>query len=84
MNEQYNPQANYDVINPEDDSKMGELRNGRYFEGKDEAPCGYVEGADFFYTVENAEGRGRIEGLTLLRTEPQGVRETRLNLVLKE
>lgn len=84
MSEQYDPHGIYEVINPQDGSKMGELRAGQYFEGPNEDPVGYVEGADFFYTVVNAEGRGRIEGLTLLRIEPQGVRETRLNLVPKE
>lgn len=69
--------------NPDDDLKLGELRAGQYFEGHDEVPVGYVDGLDFFYTMKNAEGRGRIEGLTLLRTEPQGVRETRLTLVPK-
>lgn len=83
MSEQYDPQGTYDVVNPDDDLKLGELRAGQYFEGHDEVPVGYVDGLDFFYTMKNAEGRGRIEGLTLLRTEPQGVRETRLTLVPK-
>jgi hypothetical protein len=80
---QYDPQGHYDVINPDGNHKLGELRAGSYFESTDEVPVGYVEGLDFFYTMQNAEGRGRIEGLTLLRTEPEGVRETRLTLVRK-
>lgn len=66
MTEQYDPQGRYDVIDPEG-IKLGELRQGSYFEGTWEV--GMVEGDVFHY---NGEPAGKVEGLTLTRNDPPG------------
>lgn len=76
MSEQYNPEGWYDVIEPEGE-KTGELRAGVYFERGDE--LGRVEAGVFTYDMLPHGGKGRIEGLTLVRTEPHP--ETRFTLV---
>lgn len=75
MSEKYDLEAWYDVIEPEGD-KTGELRAGVYFEGKDRA--GRVENGVFTYDLAPG-GKGYIEGLTLVRTEPTPL--TRFTLV---
>lgn len=77
MTEQYDPQGRYDVIDPED-IKVGELRQGRYFESTWEV--GMVEGDVFYY---NGERAGKLEGLTLTRNDPPG-KLTQCQLVRQE
>jgi hypothetical protein len=66
MTEQYDPKGRYDVVDPEG-IKLGELRQGRYFESTWEV--GMVEGDVFHY---NGEPVGKLEGLTLTRNDPPG------------
>ena len=66
MSEQYNPQGQYDLFDPEG-IKLGEIRQGRYFEGDWEA--GAIEGDVFHY---NGEPAGKLAGLTLTRNDPPG------------
>lgn len=66
MSEPYDPKGCYDVIDPEG-IKLGELRQGRYFEGTWEV--GMVEG-DVFHC--NGEPAGKLEGLTLRRNDSPG------------
>lgn len=66
MSEQYDPNANYDVFDPER-IQVGELHQGRYFEGTWEV--GSVEGDVFHY---NGEPAGKLDGLTLTRNDPPG------------
>ncbi|KAB0507759.1 hypothetical protein [Pseudomonas moorei] len=66
MSEQYDPKACYDLLDPER-IKVGELRQGRYFEGAWEV--GTLEGDVFHY---NGEPAGKLEGLTLTRNGPPG------------
>lgn len=77
MSEQYDPQGQYDVMDPEG-IKLGELRQGRYFEGTWEV--GTVEGEVFHY---NGEPGGTLEGLTLTRNDPPG-QLTQCQLVRQE
>lgn len=76
MSEQYDPQGWYDVIEPEGD-KTGELRAGVYYEENN--VLGRVEGDVFTYDILPHGGKGRIKGLTLIRTEPRP--ETHFKLV---
>lgn len=73
---QYDPQASYDVNYQ--GRRVGELRQGRYFEGTWEV--GYMEGEVFHY---NGQVRGKREGLTLTRNDPPG-ELTQFDLVLQE
>lgn len=66
MSEQYDPKAQYDVHDPEG-IKLGEVRQGLYFEGDWEA--GRIEGDVFHY---NGEAAGTLDGLTLTRNDPPG------------
>lgn len=66
MSEQYDPSANYDIFDPEN-IQIGELRQGRYFEGTWEV--GLVKGDVFHYNGEPAD---KLEGLTLTRNDPPG------------
>lgn len=66
MTEQYDPQASYDFLDPEG-IKIGELRQGRYFEGDWEV--GLIDGAVFHY---NGAPAGRLDGLTVTRDDPPG------------
>lgn len=74
---QYDPQANYDFLDPEG-FKLGEVRQGRYFEGTWE--IGSIEGDVFHY---NGEAAGKLEGLTVTRNDPPG-QLTQCTLVLQE
>jgi len=66
MSEQYDPKATYDVLDPES-IKVGELRQGRYYEGTWEV--GMLEGEVFHY---NGAPAGKLDGLTLTRDDPPG------------
>lgn len=77
MSEQYDPKATYDVLDPES-IKVGELRQGRYFEGTWEV--GAVEGDVFHY---NGAPAGKLEGLTVTRDDPPG-QLTQFRLVRQE
>lgn len=77
MSEQYDPKASYNVLDRES-IKVGELRQGRYFEGTWEV--GAVEGDVFHY---NGEPAGKLEGLTLTRNDPPG-ELTQFQLVRQE
>lgn len=76
MSEQYDPKAQYDVHDPEG-IKLGEVRQGLYFEGDWEA--GRIEGDVFHY---NGEAAGKLDGLTLTRNDPPG-KLTQCQLVRK-
>ncbi|QCY09576.1 hypothetical protein [Pseudomonas sp. MPC6] len=79
MSQQYNPEGWYYVIEPEG-NRTGELRAGVYFEGENE--IGRMEGGIFTYDMQPHGGKGHIEGLTLVRTDPQP--ETRFTLMPQE
>jgi hypothetical protein len=59
--EQYDPQANYDLMDPEN-FKVGEVRRGVYLENT--WKVGKIEGEVFHY---NGEPAGKLEGLTTTR-----------------
>ncbi|RON81590.1 hypothetical protein [Pseudomonas fluorescens] len=79
MSEHYDPQGWYDVIEPEG-QKTGELRAGVYYEEGN--VLGRVENGIFTYDILPNGGKGHIDGLTLIRTEPRPM--TRFALVLQE
>lgn len=66
MNEHYDPHAHYDLLDQED-IKVGEVRQGRYYEGTWEA--GQIEGDVFHY---NGQPAGTRDGLTITRDDPPG------------
>lgn len=74
---EYDPQANYDFLDPEG-FKLGEVRKSRYFESTWE--MGYIEGDVFHY---NGEATGKLEGLTVTRNDPPG-QLTQCTLVLQD
>lgn len=78
MSEQYDPQGHYDVLDPEN-FKVGELRQGHYFEGSWEV--GMVDGKLFHY---NGKPAGKLEGLTLTRNDPPGEALTQYLLLRRE
>ena len=75
MKNEFDPDGLYDVIGPEG-SKVGEINKGVYYEGAWQV--GGVAGSEFIY---NGQATGRIEGLTLTRSDPPGTPETRFLLV---
>lgn len=67
MNEQYDPQASYDLMYAED-GKVGEIRQGRYFENGWEV--GLIEGNVLHY---NGQPAGKVVGLIVTRDDTAGL-----------
>lgn len=67
VNEKYDPQASYDLMYAED-GKVGEVRQGRYFESGWEV--GLIEGDVFLY---NGQPAGKVVGLTVTRDDTAGL-----------
>lgn len=74
MSEQYDSTASYDLIDAED-IKVGEVRQGKYYEGTWEA--GRIEDGVFYY---EAGATGLVEGLIVTRDDKPG-QLTRFRLV---
>jgi hypothetical protein len=77
MNEQYDPNTAYDLIDAEG-IKVGDVRQGIYYEGTWE--MGRIDGVVFHY---NGEPGGTVEGLTVTRHDTDGSL-TRCQLVPQE
>jgi hypothetical protein len=75
MNEHFDPQTTYDLVDPEG-FKMGEVRQGLYYEGT--WKVGEIEGDVFHY---NGVPAGKVEGLTVTRDDPPGAALTVCRLV---
>jgi len=65
MTKQFDPQGRYDVR--DNGLKLGELVKGKFYEAGSTKPRGQVVGNLFSYN--NGEDTGRIEGLTIVRTD---------------
>jgi len=67
MSEQYDPANSYDLIYAEG-QRVGEVRQGRYFESGWEV--GLIDGGVFHY---NGQPAGKVEGLLLTRNDTPGL-----------